>query len=162
MGNWRSYGAQQLCAAFTDGNQIAPLFQEAVNDALKGVSPERFSGMVEAALSLAAEVERQRLAKPGDKRAAIMKDPAPIALEIERAAAARDRKKLGALLGDIAGTLEGIRKAVPGITASIATPAAPLPIPVHVLSMPQRETVTTLERDSKGDLIRATQTEKGH
>lgn len=75
------------------------------------------------------------------------------------------------VVGTLINAVTSLRKQYPGITFSYPRPAAaapskaiapakPEPLEVKIIGLPERQTTTSVERDSRGNIVKSTQSER--
>jgi hypothetical protein len=160
----KTYGAGRLADAFNSGAPIAPVIEKSARQMLAGVSAP-LVGQLEASLKIFTAFTKRGIRFETEDGETFDAVELLIDFQVEANKRERDGEKLSKYLTIIVLALERLRAVLPKgttitlpATESVVTQSTP--IPVQVVSLPERVTATQIERDASGAITASTQIER--
>ncbi len=160
--HWTNYGRRRLADAITNGEPLPDAFNELGHQIASTAGLSAFVGFLAASLETLDKLRSAGFKFSGDP--ILTRTGQAAALELTGDIERRDWAALEAKCSLLITALEvcrdwlAVQQPVP--PAKRAALADPLPIPVHIVSMPERVTETQIERDAKGNISASTQIER--
>lgn len=155
-------GREQFLQVFNAGGSVGRLLVDLANDAFAGYEPPLVGAWDAATSSLDFALRAGLVRFKGDAAGWTGRR---FRQEANRRLALGQYDKFEELVNLLAGMLEGVRLAQPGLQlreaeeATAATPEPAAPVRVEVVAMPARTTSTDIERDETGAIVSTVQIE---